>query len=112
MISFTIHQGVNITDAMVNDVAALFSDNYGIWGAAAQGRQQGQRVRSSPARLRFDCLPEAPARNFLVQAKDAHILVGHVLATRWAFQGLDVCWITQLCVCKRYRHQVLATKVS
>lgn len=112
MISFTIHDGVNITDAMIYDIAALFSENYGIWSAAAHGRQQGQRVRSSPARLRSDCLPEAPARNFLVQAKDADVLVGHVLATTWAFQGLDMCWITQLCVCKRYRHQGLATKVS
>ncbi|KAG9532269.1 hypothetical protein KCU93_g1277, partial [Aureobasidium melanogenum] len=112
MIKFTVHQGAEITDAIVLDIAALFSENYGIWGAAAaQGRRQGQRIRSSPARLRSDCLPGAPARNFLVQAKDADVLVGHVLATRWTFQGLNMCWITQLCVCKKYRHQGLATKL-
>lgn len=112
MISFTVHEGANITDAIIHDIAALFSENYGIWGAASQGRRQGQRVRSSPARLKLDCLPEAPARNFLVQAKDADILIGHVLATRWIFEGLEMCWITQLCVRERYRHQGLATKVS
>ena len=112
MISFTIHEGLDITDAMIHHIAALFSENYGIWGAVAQGRRQGQRVRSSPARLRSDCLPEAPARNLLVQAKDVDVLIGHVLATRWTFEGLGMCWITQLCVRKRYRHQGLATMVS
>ncbi|KAG9844749.1 hypothetical protein KCU77_g9089, partial [Aureobasidium melanogenum] len=51
MISFTIYESAEITDTMIHDIAALFSENYGIWGAAAQGRKQGQRVRSSPARL-------------------------------------------------------------
>ncbi|KAH0357438.1 hypothetical protein KCU83_g919, partial [Aureobasidium melanogenum] len=111
MISFTIYEGAEITGTMIHDIAALFSENYGIWGAAAQGRKQGQHVRSSPARLKLDCLPETPARNFLVQARDTDILVGHVLATRWTFQGLKMCWITQLCVRKRYRHQGLATKL-
>ncbi|KAK6001710.1 hypothetical protein QM012_002200 [Aureobasidium pullulans] len=111
MIGFSIHEGVEITNSMIHDIAALFSDNYGIWSAAAQGRRQGRRIRSSPARLRSDCSPGAPARNFLVQARDADILIGHVLATRWTFQDLDLCWITQLCVCKNYRHQGLATKL-
>ncbi|KAH0365481.1 hypothetical protein KCU65_g5984, partial [Aureobasidium melanogenum] len=111
MIGFTVYEGAEITDDMIQDIATLFSENYGIWGAAAQGRKQGQRVRSSPARLRLDCLPEATARNILVQAKDSNVLIGHVLATRWTFEGLEMCWITQLCVCKRYRHQGLATKL-
>ncbi|KAH0353079.1 hypothetical protein KCU81_g1851, partial [Aureobasidium melanogenum] len=111
MISFTKHEGAEITNDMMHGIATLFSENYGIWGTAVEGRRQGQRVRSSPARLKSDCLPEAPARNFLVQAKDADVLIGHVLATRWAFEGLDMCWITQLCICKRYRNQGLATKL-
>ncbi|KAG9577054.1 hypothetical protein KCU86_g9147, partial [Aureobasidium melanogenum] len=44
MISFTIYESAEITDTMIHDIAALFSENYGIWGAAAQGRKQGQRL--------------------------------------------------------------------
>ncbi|CAD0108352.1 unnamed protein product [Aureobasidium uvarum] len=111
MISYTVHEDVNIIDKKLQDIATLFSENYGIWSSAAQGKSKGQRIRSSPTRLRSDCLPEAPARSFLVQAKDGDLLLGHVLATRWIFQGMKMCWITQLCVCKAYRNQGLATKL-
>lgn len=112
MIDYTKHEGAAITEDMIDDIAVSFSENYGVWGPAVKPEKQGRRVRASPARLRADCLPSSPARNFLVQAKDKHRLVGHVIATRWTFENLSICWITQLCVNMRYRHQGLATKVK
>ncbi|THW46452.1 hypothetical protein D6D21_03907 [Aureobasidium pullulans] len=111
MIDYTKHEGAAITEDMIDDIAVSFSENYGVWGPAVKPEKQGRRVRASPARLRADCLPSSPARNFLVQAKDKHRLVGHVIATRWTFENLSICWITQLCVNMRYRHQGLATKL-
>ncbi|KAH0258841.1 hypothetical protein KCU91_g15575, partial [Aureobasidium melanogenum] len=49
---FTIYEGAEITGTMIHDIAALFSENYGIWGAAAQGRKQGQHLAI------FLCKPE------------------------------------------------------
>jgi hypothetical protein len=112
MIDYTKHEGAAITEDMIDDIAVSFSENYGVWGPAVKPEKQGRRVRASPARLRADCLPSSPARNFLVQAKDKQRLVGHVIATRWTFENLSICWITQLCVNMRYRHQGLATKVK
>lgn len=112
MIDYTKHEGAAITEDMIDDIAVSFSENYGVWGPAVKPEKQGRRVRASPARLRADCLPSSPARNFLVQAKDKHRLIGHVIATRWTFENLSICWITQLCVNMRYRRQGLATKVK
>ncbi|THY86519.1 hypothetical protein D6C93_07861 [Aureobasidium pullulans] len=75
MIDYTKHEGAAITEDMIDDIAVSFSENYGVWGPAVKPEKQGRRVRASPARLRADCLPSSPARNFLVQAKDKHRLL-------------------------------------
>lgn len=63
----------------------------------------------SPSRLRGYCVrPEA--RNTLVTVTaDDGVLVGHAFASRWKYEGQQVCWVTQLVVHRDYREQGLAT---
>jgi len=116
MTTFHKHETEDMTDIMLYDAAKLFSENYGIWGPVAQQNmgafaEQGQRIRLSLHRLKEQCIPPS-ARSTCVQARVNNELAGNVFATQWTYQGRNVCWITQLCVGSKYRHQGLATKVS
>lgn len=113
---FTKYEGVAITDEQIDNAALLFSSNYGAWGPMAESKlgpfaKQGRQIRMSPRHLRNELLPSSPARNFYVQVKDGEELAGNDFATRWSCEGRKVCWITQLCVGSKYRHQGVATKV-
>lgn len=117
MISIKKAEGDEITQEMIHDAAALFSNNYGVWGPLAETKvgtfaRQGRRIRISSSRLQAECLPPLPARNCCIQVWKDEALVGHVLATRWIHQDRNICWITQLCVDSKHRNQGLATKVS
>lgn len=65
----------------------------------------------SVSRLREECLPGGAA-NVCVRWYEGEELIGHVFASRWNYEGREVCWITQLCVRKKYRRQSIATHVS
>jgi len=61
-------------------------------------------------RLRQQLLP-AGADNYHVRAMIGTVLAGHVFATRWKYEGGQVCWITQLCVDSKYRRHRVATQL-
>jgi len=116
MATFYKYEIERVTDDMLQDAAKLFSENYGIWGPVAEQNmgvfaKQGRRIRMSPQRLKDQCIPTS-ARTTYVQARVNDELAGNVFATRWTYEGCNVCWITQLCVSAKYRHQGLATNVS
>lgn len=113
---FTKHEGAAITDEQIKNAALLFSSNYGVWGPMAESKigpfaKQGRQIRMSARHLKNELLPPSPARNFYIQVRDGDELAGNVFATRWCCDGRKVCWITQLCVGSKYRHQGVATKV-
>ncbi|KAL3951836.1 hypothetical protein ACCO45_013553 [Purpureocillium lilacinum] len=89
-----------VTDAMLEEAAALFSENYGTWGAKAE--QPGKPVTMTAHRLRDEFLPSRGGR--VVDGQPA----GHALACRWKHGGQNVCWITQLVVGERFRTHGLA----
>ena len=116
MTTFHKHETEDMTDSMLQDAAKLFSENYGVWDPVAEQNmgtfaKQGQRIRLSLRRLKEQCIPPS-ARTTYVQVRPNDELAGNVFATRWTYQDRNVCWITQLCVSSKYRHQGLATKVS
>lgn len=116
MATFYRYEPEDMTEAMIQDAAKLFSENYGVWGPVAEQNmgsfaQRGRRIRMSPHRLKEQCIPPS-ARTTYIQARVNHELAGNVFATRWIYQGRKMCWITQLCVSFKYRHQGLATKVT
>ncbi|KAL1603762.1 hypothetical protein SLS60_005352 [Paraconiothyrium brasiliense] len=102
-------QAKDVTPEMLEGAAALFSSSYGVWGPLA-AEKMSQRVKMSVARLREQCL--APdTRSVFVRALSNGELAGYVFATRWDYQGRQVCWVTQLCVSPAFRGQKLATKL-
>jgi hypothetical protein len=116
MATFHAYERENISDNVLHDAAKLFSENYGVWSPITEQKmgsfaKHGRRIRMSPQRLEGQCIPPS-ARTSYVQARIGDELVGNVFATRWTYQGRNVCWITQLCVISKYRHQGLATKVK
>lgn len=48
----------------------------------------------------------------LVRGLAGSKLAGYAFATRWDYDGRQICWVTQLCVDPEFRGQKLATKVS
>ena len=116
MATFYKYEAENMTDDMLQDAAKLFSENYGVWDPIAEqnmgpSAKQGRRIRMSSQRLKDQCIPSS-ARTTYVQARINDELAGNVFATRWTFEGRNICWITQLCVGSKYRHERLATNVS
>lgn len=113
MATFYKYEPEDMTEGMIQDAAKLFSGNYGVWGFAEQAMvfsaRQGRRIRMSPRRLREQCIPPS-ARTTYVQARVNDELAGNIFALRWIYEGRNICWITQLCVSFKYRHQKLATK--
>lgn len=103
-------EGSSIPDTMIKNAATLFSNNYGIWGPPA-GAKSGQRVRISPKMLRSKCMAVDTSQNIYVRAMHENELVGNVFATRWEYGVRKICWVTQLCVRKDFRHQGLATRL-
>jgi hypothetical protein len=116
MATFHTHERENIPNNILHDAAKIFSENYGVWGLIAEQKmgsfaKRGRRIHMSPQRLEEQCIPPS-ARTTYVQARVGDELAGNVFATRWTYEGHTVCWITQLCVISKYRHQGLATKVK
>jgi ribosomal protein S18 acetylase RimI-like enzyme len=49
--------------------------------------------------------------SMLVRGMAGTQLAGYAFATRWVYEGRQICWATQLCVDPEYRGQKLATQV-
>jgi hypothetical protein len=112
---YQVCRGTEITDEVLAEGAKLFCENYGIWGPEASSKigkfaKAGNRVRMNSARLKQQCLP-AGADNVYVKVMDGSTLAGNVFATRWVYEGRNMCWITQLVVSGSYRKHGLATQV-
>ena len=64
----------------------------------------------SANRVKEQCLAVG-GENSLVRALNGNELAGYAFATRWEYEGRQICWITQLCVKPEYRGHRLATRV-
>ncbi len=106
-----------VTPEELQECAALFSANYGVWGA--RGARPGHRVALTPARLRAACLFDDQCGVVLCRAATGSggALLGHALFRRFtadaalrgaALRGPAV-WVTQLVVAEQARGQRLAS---
>ena len=112
VMAFDINRYSNeeITDSILKDAAALFSGNYGVWGA--KGPKPGARVKMQPQKLRNECLPDGSEIEYVrAMHGESQELAGNVLACSWQSEGRNICWITQLVVNDKYRGQGLATRL-
>lgn len=64
----------------------------------------------SVERLREQSLTPA-ADSCLIRGLAGDKLAGYAFATRWDYEGRQICWVTQLCVSPEHRGKKLATKV-
>ncbi|KAH7561581.1 hypothetical protein BM1_02685 [Bipolaris maydis] len=113
--TFETIPAAQVTETMLDQAAALFSSAYGIWSPEAEKNmgkycKPGKRVKMSVERLREQSL--APGTNsVLVRSIDGDKLAGYAFATRWMYEGRQICWVTQLCVSHEYRGRKLATQI-
>ncbi|KAJ8131581.1 hypothetical protein O1611_g2047 [Lasiodiplodia mahajangana] len=107
--SYETFPGEKVTDHMLSEFAELFSENYGVWGK--ESPSPGKRISLSARRLRAQLLPDGAASSFSRLIVDGGICVGYAFACRWSYNGVNVCWITQLVVRKDWRRRGVATKL-
>ncbi|KAF2687255.1 hypothetical protein K458DRAFT_415517 [Lentithecium fluviatile CBS 122367] len=77
---------------------------------ASQLTRKGRRVKMNAVRLRSQSLPEA-GENTHMRAILRGELVGHAFATRWLYEGRQICLVTQLCVKPEFRRKGVATQL-
>jgi isopentenyldiphosphate isomerase len=102
-----------VSDADVDDCAALFSGHYGTW--SARGARPGARIALSPARLREACLFDDACGVVLHRDARTGALLGHAFFRKFdvslapgAAAGAAV-WVTQLVVAEGARGRRVAT---
>lgn len=114
-------QPQDITEAMLDDAARLFNENYGAWGSGSKlrGKQArflkfkpltfclGKRVTLTSKRLREQYLPE-DGDCWYIRVTSKGTLVGNAFTCRWYYGEKSVCWVTQLVVHKNYRGRGIA----
>ncbi|KAI0746404.1 hypothetical protein C8Q80DRAFT_1104630, partial [Daedaleopsis nitida] len=102
--------GEMITEDYLFLCAALFSNNYGVWGQKATPLFSlvRNRVKMTPAKLRQQCLTH-PYNTILSVAWENGEFVGHAFATKWKYGDGYVGWITQLVIDKGSRQQRVAS---
>ncbi|PVI04393.1 hypothetical protein DM02DRAFT_586383 [Periconia macrospinosa] len=107
--TFEIISAAGVTDTMLKESATMFSSAYGVWGPLA-AQKMGKFFKMSVDRLREQSL--APGSNsVLVRGLAGDKLAGYAFATRWDYEGRQICWVTQLCVGPEFRRQKLATQI-
>lgn len=112
---FERFDGRELTDDMLDEATQLFNENYGIWGEdptnsesfPQRGPRIGSRVKLSKNRLRTQYLPSNASCSY-VRVTVENRLAGNAFACRWSYQGMTVCWITQLVVHSNFRERGLA----
>ncbi|KAH6889408.1 hypothetical protein B0T10DRAFT_404855, partial [Thelonectria olida] len=100
-----------VTQAMLEGAARLFSEHYGVWGQLPSGRRglkPGNRVKMSADLLRAQCLPDG-SRSCYARIVVDGVLAGNAFVCRWTYGDRQVCWVTQLVVHTDYRERRLAT---
>ena len=109
-ILYELYEGPDITSAMLNEAATLFSEHYGIWGPRT--KRPGARVRMSASRLQKTCLPShALEQCAYVRATLDGTLIGNAFACYWQAGCGTICWITQLVVHKDHRSRGIAKEL-
>ncbi|KAI1787567.1 hypothetical protein LXA43DRAFT_706421 [Ganoderma leucocontextum] len=105
--------GDKVTDEQLVQCAALFSENYGIWGSSApKPLKPGTRVKMQPKKLRAECLSDDPGSSVISMMYMDGRLVGQAFATKWSSpsSGTEkIGWITQLVVDANERRKHIAT---
>lgn len=111
--TFSKYRHTEITLALLDAAAKLFSTHYGIWGQQASAHNlnltPGSPIKMSPSYLQSQVL--ASSQSAYITATLDNELVGHACACRWKCNGKTVCWITQLVVHRKYRERGLATRL-
>jgi hypothetical protein len=65
----------------------------------------------TPSGLRDQSLAKG-TYSILVRATANGRFAGYAFATRWDYDGRQICWVTELCVDPDFRGTKLATKVK
>ena len=109
-ILYELYEGPEITSAMLNEAATIFSEHYGVWGPRTQS--PGARVRMSASRLQKTCLPShALEQCAYVRATLDGTLISNAFACYWQAGCGSTCWITQLVVHRDYRSRGISKEL-
>jgi cyclopropane fatty-acyl-phospholipid synthase-like methyltransferase len=102
-IRFEWQRAEDVSDGVLTECSALFSNHYGVWSETAKPpRVPGRQISMSPKTMRRTlCLPNV----WLALARHEGRLVGHAFAVRLDIPGLGLLsWVTQLVVHADYEN--------
>ena len=101
----------NMTADQIEQTAALFSKNYGVWSSSVpKPRVPGNNIKMSAKFLKETIVDKTD--RYVSLAYDGEKLVGHAFfMKRRSDQGHMVTWILQLVVAKEYRRNQIGTKL-
>lgn len=123
--AFEVFDNNEITREKIEQVATLFSQEYGIWGP--KGPRPGKRICMSALKLEDQIFPELSldvdeqferaSEYRLVRSLMDGEIIGHATACYWKFVveelgiAIDICWVTQLVVKKDWRGRGIAKQM-
>ena len=89
------------TSELIEEIAALYSEHYGLW--SAKGPRPGEKIKLSGKRIKEGWLPSRDSR--IAWARAFGKLIGYAIAvqTRLPRHGV-VSWVTQLVVHEQHQH--------
>lgn len=103
---FDAHQ---ITDALLQECATLFSTHYGKWSNEHSNPSlRGRPIRTSVNRLRRDYLGD---KCWLATARSNGCLVGYAIAQWIPYSNETISWVVQLVVHEDFRKQLVASRL-
>lgn len=94
-INIEVLQAQSVSDALLSQCAALFSDHYGLWGE--KGLQPDVHVKMGPARLKKQCLFNKDCSVVLGRMQTGE-LVGHAFVCRFPWGNGFAAWVAQFVV--------------
>jgi len=107
-LKFTVYGTKTITEEVLTECAALFSNHYGKWGE--KGSKPGNQVSLSSKRLRSQYLFDETCFAITAQnSKDK--IIGHAFYCQFPFLEGKAAWVTQLVVHKEYRSKGIAKQL-
>ncbi len=96
---YTFVHGPLAAPELVEELATLYSNQYGVWSSNAP-YSAGKRVKLSPARLREWLTPDAK----IALAKFNGLVIGYAIAVRVKVKNYGVVsWVTQLVIHESHR---------
>ena len=105
---FSTYSNLFLCDDLISEMAALFSEHYGVWDSSAPN--PGKNVKLSAKLLKQNYLAET-SEVVIAREKSSQLLVGYAIAVKKKYGTKRISWINQFVVHKDHRNKKIGTIV-